>query len=255
MGEKKQYSQLIFGFWPLIEVLKSGQELEKVLLQKGIRNEHFSDLMNLLKDREIPYQFVPKEKLDRASFRKNHQGAMGFISPIIYHNLDTLIPTIYERGEAPFLLLLDRVTDVRNFGAICRTAYCAGIHAVIIPAKGSALINEDAVKTSVGALLHLPVCREHNLKDSLIYLRNSGIHIVAFTEKSDKMMYNGNLQGPICIVMGSEEDGVSEAYLALCDEKLQIPMPGELDSLNVSVSAGIAIYEALRQRSISVVES
>jgi 23S rRNA (guanosine2251-2'-O)-methyltransferase len=180
--------------------------------------------------------------------RINHQGLVAFLSPVDFQPIEEVLQRVYERGEDPFLLILDRITDVRNFGAICRTAECAGVHAVIVPARGSARIGGDAVKTSAGALMHIPVCRSMNLKDTLQYLKDAGIRIAGASEKGKDKLFDAELGGPMGILMGSEETGISPEYLKKCDTLLSIPMQGETSSLNVSVAAGIMIYEVLRQR-------
>lgn len=232
-----------------MEALESGKEPERIFLQKGAVSPQISRLKTLLQQRNIVYTAVPAEKLNRLA-GKNHQGAVCILSSISYQAVESLVPTVFERGETPLFLLLDRITDVRNFGAICRTAECAGAHAVIIPSRGSALINADAVKTSAGALLRIPVAREHNLKETIHYLKTCGIRIIACTEKGSKPVFEAELNAPCCIVLGSEEDGISPEYLKLCDEKARIPMIGKIASLNVSVAAGIALFEAVRQRGI-----
>lgn len=190
---------------------------------------------------------MPVEKLNRLT-RKNHQGVFAFISPINFHKTDNVIQDVFEKGENPLFIILDRVTDVRNFGAIIRTAECSGVQAVIVPEKGSAAINGDALKTSAGALHNIPICREFNLKATIEYLKNCGLQIVGCTEKTDDMIYQPDFSVPTAIIMGSEKDGISPEYLKLCDHKAKIPINGTISSLNVSVSAGVILYEAVRQR-------
>jgi 23S rRNA (guanosine2251-2'-O)-methyltransferase len=241
-------SDFIYGIRAVLEALSAGQEIEKVLIQKDLRSDLIRQLISQLKELAIPFHQVPPEKLHRLT-RKNHQGVICFISPIQYQSLDHVIESCYARGKDPFLVILDRVTDVRNFGAIARTMECAGADALVIQSRGNALVGGDAMKTSAGALNLLPVCREENLKNTLINLKNTGIRVIGCTEKTETSLYNSDLSGPIAIVMGSEEDGISGEYLKLCDLKVKIPMSGKIESLNVSVSTGIVIYEALRQRS------
>lgn len=238
---------MIFGTRPLIEALKSDKELEKVFVQKGLRSPVFKELMALLKEGNIPFQFVPVEKLNRLT-RKNHQGVVATISPIVFYDIEQLLPTIYEEGREPFILILDRITDVRNFGAILRTASCTGVDAVIIPSKSSAQLNAETIKSSAGALFKVPLCRSENLKTSLDFLKNSGLKLVAATEKSSDSLFNHKLTGPIGLIMGSEGEGVSGEYLKRADLKIMIPMSGEIASLNVSVAAGILLYEVYRNR-------
>ncbi len=240
-------NEVIYGTRAIIEAIKSENEIEKILIQKDIRNELNSELMGLARDLKIPIAKVPKEKLNKIT-RKNHQGSIAFISPINYTSVEHMVSSAYEQGKNPFVLILDRITDVRNFGAIARTAECAGLNGVIIPSRGSALINSDAVKTSAGALNHLPVARSENLKKDIQFLKESGVLVVACTEKSDTSLFNLDLTGPLAILMGAEDDGISEAYLKLADLKGKLPITGKIESLNVSVAAGIAIFEAQRQR-------
>jgi len=193
---------------------------------------------------------VPIEKLNKIT-TKNHQGVVAFISAVTYQRIEDIIPTIYEEGRMPFIVVLDGVTDVRNFGAIARTCECAGVDAIVIPTKGGAAINADAVKTSAGALLSIPVCREANLTNVLKFLASSGIKIVAATEKASMNYTESSMTEPIAIVMGSEDEGVAPEHLRICDDMIRIPLLGSIDSLNVSVAAGVLIYEAVRQRQIN----
>jgi len=239
----------IYGIRPAIEAIKAGKELEKVLLQNGLKGEGFRELFALIKELEIPFQFVPAEKLNRLS-HQNHQGVIAHLSEITYQKLEQIIPMIYEQGKTPLVLILDKVTDVRNLGSIARTAECAGVDALIVPAKGSAQINSDAVKTSAGALYKLPVVRSENLKESLRFLHDSGLHIVAATEKADSDYTAADYSVPTALILGSEGTGISEEYLKLSDTKVSIPVLGEIESLNVSVASGILLYEVIRQRKI-----
>ncbi|MFH1000023.1 MAG: 23S rRNA (guanosine(2251)-2'-O)-methyltransferase RlmB [Bacteroidota bacterium] len=240
--------QLIFGIRTLIEAIQDGKEIDKVFIQKGLRGELYMELYDLIKSNTVPYALVPVEKLNRLT-RKNHQGVAAFISAINYHRIDQLIPSLYEQGKTPFILVLDRITDVRNFGAIARTAECSGVDAILLPARGGAAINSDAIKTSAGALHKIPVCRAQYLQDDLKYLKESGLKIIGVSEKADKTYYNESFKGPIALVLGSEEDGISDIYLPLLDEFVRIPMAGTIKSLNVSVAGGILMFEALKQRS------
>ena len=244
---KKEKSNFIFGTRTAIEAILAGKEVDKIFIQKGLNNELFAELRKLITDGNIPHQFVPIEKLDRIT-GKNHQGVICFLSEITFYNIENLLPGIYEKGAVPLLLILDKVTDVRNFGAICRTAECSGVNAIIIPSRGSAQINADAVKTSAGALQLIPVCREENLKNTIIFLKESGVQIVACTEKTDDYYYSLDFTQPTAIIMGSEEDGISGEYLKLCDHKAKIPLLGEIQSLNVSVACGVLLYEVVKQR-------
>ncbi|MFN5317543.1 MAG: 23S rRNA (guanosine(2251)-2'-O)-methyltransferase RlmB [Bacteroidia bacterium] len=244
----KSKDEFIFGIHPLEEALEKGKEIDKVLMQHGLHSPQISAIKKQLEALGIPLQAVPKEKLN-ALTRKAHQGLIAFLSPVEFQPLEEVLQRVFEQGRDPFLMVLDRVTDVRNFGAICRSAECAGADAIIIPARGSARIGGDAVKTSAGALMHLPVIRSMNLKDTLEYLKNSGIRIAGASEKAKNVLYDTDLSGPICILMGSEETGISPEYLKKCDELVKIPMLGQTESLNVSVAAGLVLYEVVRQRS------
>ena len=244
---KHKEEGLIFGIHPVMEALRAGKEIDKVLLQSGAASPQITDLKRQLAELDIPVSYVPKEKLMQYS-RINHQGLVAFLSPVDFQPIDEVLQRVFEQGEDPFLLILDRITDVRNFGAICRTAECAGVHAVIVPARGSARIGGDAVKTSAGALMHIPVGRSMNLKDTLQFLKDSGMRIVGASEKGNAQLFEAELSGPLGIIMGSEETGISPEYLKKCDAMLNIPMRGETSSLNVSVAAGIMLYEVVRQR-------
>jgi len=243
---------MLFGLRPILEALHGGRTLEKIFLLRGTKNSLTQEINDLARERGIPVSSVPVEKLDGLT-RKNHQGAVAFVSPIDYMPLDSILAGLYEEGKTPFLLILDRVTDVRNFGAIARNAECMGVHAIVVPARGAAQINGDALKTSAGALNLIPVCREANLRDSLRFLRESGVQIVACTEKADASLENAaiDMTGPVAILMGSEEDGISPEYLQLADHRIRIPMTGQIGSLNVSVASGIMLFEVLRQRLVS----
>ena len=239
--------QYIYGIRPVIEALKSGKEIERILLQKGLRGEGFHELFGIIRQLEIPTQTVPVDKLNRIT-RKNHHGVVAFLSEISYQRLDYIVPFIYEEGKIPLILVLDRITDVRNLGAIARTAECAGADAILLPVKGSAQINADTVKASAGALYKIPVCRCPDLQNSIQYMKNSGLRIFAATEKAGREHFRADFTGPSALILGSEEDGISPEILRLADEEIRIPLQGEIASLNVSVAAGILLYEAIRQR-------
>lgn len=240
-------SDMIYGTRAVMEAIKAGRQIERILIQKGISNELVRELLHLIRDTGLTFTYVPQEKLNRLT-TKNHQGVVCLLSSVDYASLDNIVHAAFSDGREPFLLMLDQITDVRNFGAIARTAECAGVDALIIPEKGNAPITSDAMKTSAGALNHLPVCRERDLKKTITYLRESGIMVVACTEKASKMIYDVAFKGPVALIMGSEEDGISDALLRSADELVKIPMKGEIGSLNVSVAAGIAIYEVVRQK-------
>jgi 23S rRNA (guanosine2251-2'-O)-methyltransferase len=239
--------QLIYGTRAVMEAVKEDREIDRIYIQRGVNNPLINELRALLRDRDIVYQQVPVEKLQRLVSGK-HQGVVAYLSTIVYSNTEDLLPEIYNRGEIPLLLLLDRITDVRNFGAIARTAYCSGVHGIIIPSRGSAQINADAIKTSAGALHSIPVCREANLKKTLEYLSSSGLQVVACSEKTSDYIYDADLTAPTVIIMGSEENGISPEYMKKADRKVRIPLLNNISSFNVSVASGIILYEVMRQR-------
>lgn len=238
----------VFGAQSVLETLRSDAEIEKILILRGSKTDGMKEAVSLAKSRGIPFTEVPQEKLDRIT-RKNHQGMICYISSIRYYDLDGIVTDCFQKGKDPFILVLDGITDVRNLGAIARTAECAGVDALVVPKKGSAQITSDAMKTSSGALNFLKVCREERLEKTINYLNNSGIQTIACTEKADESIYHVDYSGPCAIVMGSEEDGISHVVLRRCTQKGSLPMTGEVGSLNVSVAAGIALYEAVRQKS------
>ena len=242
--EEKNY---IFGIRAIIEAVNAGKTIDKLFIQKGLHNDLFAELWKLVRLKRINYKHVPLEKINRLT-RKNHQGVFAFISPIDFHNIEDVVPALYEQGKNPLILVLDRITDVRNFGAIARTAECAGVDAIIIPEQNAAAINADAIKTSAGALHKITVCRTWNLKLAIQFMKESGIQLVGCTEKTQDMMYKPDYTPPTAIIMGSEEDGVSPEFLKMCDARAKIPMAGKIASLNVSVATGVILYEAIRQR-------
>jgi len=242
--EEKNY---IFGIRAIIEAVEAGKTIDKLFIQKGLHNDLFAELWKLVREKRINYKHVPVEKINRLT-RKNHQGVFAFISPIDFHNIEDVIPKLYEEGKNPLVLVLDRITDVRNFGAIARTAECAGVDTILIPEQNAAAINADAIKTSAGALHKITVCRTWNLKLAIQFMKDSGIQLVGCTEKTQDNMYKPDYTPPTAIIMGSEEDGVSPEFLKMCDARAKIPMAGKIASLNVSVATGVILYEALRQR-------
>lgn len=241
---------LIFGMRAIIEAVEADKTIDKILLQKGLSNELFHQLRTALKGRDIPFQFVPPEKLKRlvGDSEKNHQGVVAYLAEVVYHETEELLTKVFEKGKMPLVLILDRITDVRNFGAIARSAECAGVNFIIIPSRGAAQINADAVKTSAGALHRIAVCREENLKDTIEYLKESGLQIVACHEKTDTNVYEADFKKPTAIIMGSEENGISGEYLKRSDVQVKIPMSGSIASLNVSVATGIVLFEVVKQR-------
>ncbi len=243
---EKENDDIIFGVRAVIEAINSGREINKLMIQKGMQKELFFELKEATANKNYFIQFVPIERLDRVT-SGNHQGVIAYLSPMEYANFEELVDKAVETEEKACFLFLDRLTDVRNFGAIARTAECEGVTAIIIPGKGSVQVTPDAIKTSAGALNRIPVCKVGNLKDSLFYLQQSGFRIVACTEKTSVPLYEVNLRGQIGIVMGSEEDGVSSDILKMADIKAKIPMKGQIASLNVGVATGMILYERLRQ--------
>jgi 23S rRNA (guanosine2251-2'-O)-methyltransferase len=247
--EGRENNQMIFGIRAVIEAIRSGKEIESLYIQRGIGGGLLNELRTLLHEHGIIAQHVPVEKLNRIT-PKNHQGVIAVVSPIIYQKIENIIPEIFERGEVPLILVLDGITDVRNMGAIARTAECAGVHAIVIPAKGSAQINADGIKTSAGALYKIPVCRHDNFMQTIRFLQESGLQLVCCTEKTNDDIYKPDYTSPTAIIMGSEEDGIRNEVIRIADHLAKIPMFGEIESLNVSVSTGIILYEAIRQRSV-----
>ena len=250
-SSEKSGGNLIFGIRPIIEAMRSGKEIEKIFVQQNTGSKLMNELNDDIKKYKVPFQFVPAEKLNHLIKSRNHQGVVALLSPVTYRDIEDIIPTVFEKGEIPLVIILDRITDVRNMGAISRSAECAGVHAVIVPSRGSAQINNDAIKASAGAIYQIPICRSENLKYTFDFLKRSGLRIISCTEKSEKTIYEIDFSLPTAIVLGSEENGISEEYLKLSDAKVKIPLYGKIESLNVSVSAGIALYEVMRQRNFS----
>jgi 23S rRNA (guanosine2251-2'-O)-methyltransferase len=243
---------LIYGRHPIADAIRSGKAFEKVMMQQGMRGEAEIEIRQLTKAQGIPLSIVPREKLSKMASGGNHQGFLGILSIIEYQSLDAIVPFIFEKGEIPLLLLLDSVTDVRNFGAIARSAEVMGVHAIVVPQQGTALINAEAMKTSAGALNIIPVCREKNLSAVLDYLGQSGIRVVASDLKAAKKIDAIDFTLPTAIIMGAEDVGVNPALLRRVDETFIIPQVGSTDSLNVSVATGIILYEIVRQRALDI---
>jgi 23S rRNA (guanosine2251-2'-O)-methyltransferase len=244
---EKKSAQLLFGLHPVAEAINSGKEINKILIRKGLKGELFTEVFQKIRDTGIPYQLVPAEKLNRMT-HGNHQGIIALLSLIEYKNLEEIVQRAFEEGRDPFILVLDRITDVRNFGAITRTAECAGVDAVVIPEKESAAISPDAMKTSAGALNQVAVSRRKDLVQTVKYLKESGLNIIAATEKADDYYYTSDVTGPVAILLGSEDTGISPVLLKLADKQVRIPLEGAIQSLNVSVACGIIVFEVLRQR-------
>jgi 23S rRNA (guanosine2251-2'-O)-methyltransferase len=240
-------NEMIFGVRAVIEAIRNEKEIDKILVKRDLQSDLSKELFEALKGSEIVVQRVPSERLDRIT-RKNHQGVIAFLPAVTYQRLEDIIPFVYEQGKSPFIVLLDGVTDVRNFGAIARTCECAGVDAVVIPARGSVTVNADAVKTSAGALHVLPVCKEKSINESIRFLQQSGLKVVAAAEKAADLYTAVSYDAPIAIVMGAEDVGISPENLRICDHLVKIPQFGTIGSLNVSVAASILIYEVVRQR-------
>ena len=239
-------SNLIFGIRDIIEAINSGKTIEKVYIQKGISGSLFSELNSLLKKNSISSSHVPVEKLNHLSKHQNHQGVLAKISAIDFYDLETILEK--NKGKQQLFLLLDQITDVRNFGAIIRTAECTGVTAILIPSHGSAPLNADAIKTSAGAAFKVPICKVNHLLDAIYQLQTENIQIVAITEKTNQSIYQTEFNTSTALVMGSEQKGISNAILKIASQKVKLPLLGEIDSLNVSVACGVALYEVVRQR-------
>ena len=244
MIDKTQY---IYGIHAVIEAIDAGKDIDKILLSKTLNPDTVQEIINRARQLRIPVQRVPVQKIDRIT-RRNHQGVLAMMAAVTYYRVEDLVPQLFDDGENPFIVVLDGVTDVRNFGAVARTCECAGVSAVVIPDHDSVSVNADAVKTSAGALNYLPVCREHNLVSAVKLLRDSGFRIVGTSDKSDVSYTQGDFTGPVAIVLGAEDKGISPEIMKLCDTQVRIPEFGHINSLNVSVAGGIMIYEVVRQR-------
>lgn len=237
----------IYGLRAIIEAIEAGKEIDKIFFKKDLQGDLASELLALVKQHRIPLQRVPVERINRIT-RKNHQGAVAMLSAVTYHRLDHLVPQLYEEGMLPFIVVLDGITDVRNFGAIARTCECAGVDAIVIPEHGSVSVGGDAIKTSAGALHHLPVCRERSVRGAVKFLKDNGYQVVAASEKANINYTQADYTTPVAIVMGAEDIGIDPEVLRLCDTFVSIPMMGKISSLNVSVAAGVMMYEVVRQR-------
>lgn len=241
---------IIFGLRAIIEAIQSGTIINKIYLQKGVRSSLHVELEKLIIEHKVTTSIVPVEKLNRLSKNNNHQGAVAQISPVSFYDLEQLIEKTLEENKLPLFLILDQLSDVRNFGAIIRTAECTGVNGIIIQKNGSAPVNAETVKTSAGAAFKIPICKVDHIKDALFLLQASNIKTVAATEKTENSIYNINLNQPIAIIMGSEDRGVNPSILKLVDFKAKLPLLGEIESLNVSVACGAILYEVVRQRMV-----
>ena len=244
MIDKNQY---IYGIHAVLEAIDAGKDIDKILLSKTLNADTAKEISDRARSLRVPVQRVPVQKIDRIT-RRNHQGVLAMMSAVTYYRVEDIVPQLFDNGENPFIVVLDGVTDVRNFGAVARTCECAGVSAIVIPDRESVSANADAVKTSAGALNYLPVCREHNLVNAVKLLRDSGFRIVGTSDKSQMPYTSGNYTGPVAIVLGAEDKGVSPEIMKLCDTQVFIPEFGHINSLNVSVAGGIMIYEVVRQR-------
>ena len=242
--ERNEY---IFGIRAVIEAIEAGKQIDRILIKKDLQGELANELFDLIRTHHIVNQRVPVQRIDRIT-RKNHQGVVAQLAAVTYHNLDNIVPQLYEDGILPIVIVLDSITDVRNFGAIARTAECIGANAIVIPERGSVTVNADAIKTSAGALHHLPVCRHRNIPSALRLLKDNGYQIVAASEKASISYTQADLTTPVALVMGAEDTGISPEALRLCDTIVSLPMFGNISSLNVSVAAGVMMYEIVRQR-------
>ena len=242
-----QHQTQIFGIRAIIEAINSGKTLDKVFLQKGLKGELFAELETLLRKNAVNSSYVPIEKLNRLT-KKNHQGAVAQISPIAFHDLEHLVMNVIKSGKTPLFLLLDQLSDVRNFGAIIRTAECTGVQGIIIQKKGGAPVNGDTIKTSAGTVFKVPICKVDHIKDAVFYMQASGIKVIAATEKTHNTLYDVSFKEPCAIIMGSEDRGINPSVLKVVDDKAKLPLLGNIESLNVSVACGAFLYEAVRQR-------
>lgn len=243
-------SAQIYGIRAVIEAIRADKTIDRIYIQKGLRGSLVKDLEQLIRKNDLRASYVPVEKLNKLC-DKNHQGVLALISPVRFHQFESLVEETLEKVNDPLFLLLDNVSDVRNFGAIIRTAECAGVHGIVIQNKGAAPITADTIKTSAGAVFNLPIAKVAHLKDAVYYFKSSGVQVVGATEKTQDSIYDVNLTGPTAIIMGSEDVGISPSLLKLVDSKASLPMMGTIDSLNVSVASGIILYEAIRQRKMS----
>lgn len=238
----------IFGVYPVVEALKAEQNIDKLFLQKGIEKSKLDLIIPLAEKINCTVNWVPQEKLDKLT-HSNHQGVVAFVSPIEFPSLENVVESVLDTKKAPLFLVLDQITDVRNFGAIIRTAECTGVDAIIIQKKGGAPVSADTVKTSAGAIFNIPVCKVDHIKDAIFYLQGSGIKVIGATEKTETSLYASDLKSPLAVVMGSEGKGITKSVLPLLDELVALPLLGEINSLNVSVACGAILYEVVRQRS------
>lgn len=247
MENNNPQSDIIFGIHPILEGLQADQTFDKILILNTLRTPQAKEVIRLAREKGVSLNKVPEQKLNRIT-RKNHQGVIAFISPIEFQDIEDILPNLFSDGKNPFLLILDRVSDVRNFGAIVRTAECAGVDAIIIPKKGAAQINAETTKTSTGAIFNIPICKVAGIDSVIPFLKDSGIQLVACTEKTNNNYTDIDYSVPTGIIMGSEEAGIAISNINKCDYSAKLPLKGKTESLNVSVAAGIIMYEVVRQR-------
>jgi 23S rRNA (guanosine2251-2'-O)-methyltransferase len=240
-------TDMIFGIRSVLEAIEAGKDIDKILIKRELQSDLAKELFAALQNKDIPVQRVPIEKLNRLT-QKNHQGVIAFVASIEYQHITDIIPTLYEKGRVPLIVVLDGITDVRNFGAIVRTCECTGVDAIVVPTRGSAAANADAMKTSAGALHIVPVCRDNELIEAVRYLKNSGLRIIGATEKATQRHIEASYKEPTALIMGAEDVGISPEIEKICDETVSIPILGTIGSLNVSVATGVLLYEAIRQR-------
>lgn len=242
--EKKE---TVYGIRAVLEAINANQPINKIFVQKGLKGELYKELESTVRKNGISLSYVPVEKLNRLT-RNNHQGVVAQISPVEFHNFEALVEKVIAEEKQPLFLMLDGVSDVRNFGAIIRTAECSGVHGIIIPKNGAAPITDDTVKTSAGAAFNVPIAKVDHLKDAVFYLQSSGIVVTGATEKADEEIYSVDFNKPTAIIMGSEDKGISPSTLSIINHKAKLPLMGKIGSLNVSVACGVFLYEVVRQR-------
>ena len=236
----------IYGIRAVIEAINSSKDIDKVFIQTGLKGKLIGQLESLIRKNKINFSYVPTQKLDRLS-KKNHQGVIARIAPIKFYTIDRFSEVI-EKSKNPFILILDQINDVRNFGAIIRTAEISGVDGIIIQNSSSAPVNSDTIKTSAGAIFNIPICKVNHIKDAVYHLQSMNISIISASEKSEKNIYDVDLKGPLAIIMGSEQKGINKSVINLSNESVKLPMYGKIESLNVSVACGIFLYEVVRQR-------
>ncbi len=239
--------EIIYGIRTVMEAIQGGRDIERVLISENLTGNLAKELQELIREKDVTFKKVKPERIDWAT-KNNHQGVVAYLPPVEYHNIENVVEDLIAQGKEPFVLILDGITDVRNFGAIARTAECAGVDAIVLPEKGSVSVTSDAIKTSSGALFRVPVCREKNLYYVLRHLKDRNFTIAAASEKGDIDYRKAEYRGSVALIMGAEDKGVSGQLLKLADSHVSIPVHGEIGSLNVSVAAGILIYEVLRHR-------